>query len=119
MKGEVGFTPKRIFEAVQNGSIDDAVAAWSEITPAAEKMKAEIESVRSFIRSVYEDGKAWKAKTAGKKEFAEIATKTPYASLLFEAYSGKTETLDKIGTMEYTRFQKLQALRNSYNLQNS
>lgn len=118
MKGEVGFTPKRIFEAIQEGSIDDAVAAWKEIAPAAEKMKAEIESVKSFIRNVYEDGKMWKMKTPDKKAFAEVATATPYPSLLFEAYSGRTDTLDKVVAMEYSRFQKLQALKDGYNLQN-
>lgn len=89
IKGENGFTPKAIYNAILDGSADDALSAWPDISESVDKMRNKINELNNFFNEVYKQGIELKGKTSSKKEFAELAKKTNYANLLFDAYSGK------------------------------
>lgn len=114
VKGETGFTPKHIFEAIQNESIDDAIAAFPDIKEKVDEVKKEISEIDDFIFAIYQDAISLKGECANKKEFALKIKDLPYKSLMFEAYDGKRETIDNLKTMSYEKFQKLVSLKNEY-----
>ncbi|MCL2806247.1 MAG: hypothetical protein FWD26_09940 [Treponema sp.] len=59
LKGEDNFSDSRIFEAIRQGSIDDAIAAWPEIRQKTEEIKAEWIGFRNAVFSLCREGAAY------------------------------------------------------------
>jgi len=113
LKGEGHFSDTGVFEAIKNGSIDDAIAAWPEIRPRTEEITAEWINFRNAIASVCGKAKAYYQSCLqdcadnkeAKKRFAGFVLKDygSLSSFLFEAVkeNGDLEKLyNKIGYNE-------------------
>jgi len=59
LKGEDHFSDTRLFEAIKQGSIDDAVVAWPEITQRTEEITAEWIGFRKAVADICKDGIAF------------------------------------------------------------
>jgi hypothetical protein len=68
LKGEDHFSDERIFFAIRQGSIDDAVAAWPEIKTRTEEITAEWADFRSAVQTMCENAALYYAEI--KKEVA-------------------------------------------------
>ncbi|MCL2186236.1 MAG: hypothetical protein FWB86_10345 [Treponema sp.] len=95
LKGDDHFSDTRIFEAIKQGSIDDAVAAWPEIRQRTEEITAEWISFRNAAGNLCKKGieyfKACKEECADPKEAKKryamfvMGNHQPFSSFLFEA----------------------------------
>ena len=95
LKGDDHFSDARVFEAIKNGSIDDALAAWPEIRPRTEEITAEWIGFRNTVADIC--GKAAAYYESLKKEADDpkeakkryalyvLAQYKPLSSFLFEA----------------------------------
>jgi hypothetical protein len=96
LKGEGHFSDAGIFLALKHETIDDALAAWPEIRPRTEEIKAEWTSFKRELAELCEKARAYyetcpqdhvsDAKQA-KKQYALFVLENykPFSSFLFEA----------------------------------
>jgi len=59
LKGEDNFSDSRIFDAIRQGSIDDAVVAWPEIGKRADEITAEWIGFRNYVGELCKKGIAF------------------------------------------------------------
>jgi len=59
LKGEDHFSDDRIFFAIKQGSIDDAVTAWPEIRPKTDEITAEWINFRDAVKSLCKKAEAY------------------------------------------------------------
>ena len=96
LKGEDHFSDGKIFAAIIQGSIDDAVAAWPEIKPRTDEIIAEWTGFRNSINALCEKASAyyWQCqhecpgdpKEAKKRYAMYVMTNyKPLSTFLFEA----------------------------------
>ena len=112
MKGEDHFSNERIFTAIKQGSIDDALAAWPEIGPKTEEITAEWIDFRNAIAGLcgkaaeyYQD---CRKNCAGdqketKKRYAMFVLEKykPISSFLFEAIKENADMETSFNKIEY------------------
>jgi hypothetical protein len=95
LKGEDHFSDERIFFAIKQGSIDDAVVAWPEIRPKTDEITAEWIGFRNSIAALCKKAKDFYQQCKQENEDPKIAKKCyamyvmdkcqPVSSFLFEA----------------------------------
>ena len=85
LKGEDHFSDSRLFEAIKQGSIDDAVVAWPEITQRTEEITAEWISFRKAVADLCKDGVAF-YKAALKECSDSKEAKKRYALFVMEKH---------------------------------
>jgi len=96
LKGEDHFSDERIFAAIKQGSIDDALAAWPELRPRTGEITAEWAGFRAAVAGLCEKAAAYyrdckencadDPKEAKKRYAAFVLSKyKPFSSFLFEA----------------------------------
>ncbi|MCL2243512.1 MAG: hypothetical protein FWC03_03475 [Treponema sp.] len=111
LKGEDHFSDEKIFTAIKQGSIDDAAAAWPEISARTEKIKTEWISFRNETLSLcakaaiyYQDclKKCDDAKEA-KKRYAMfvLGNYKTFSTYLFEAIKPDADLEIIFNKMEY------------------
>jgi len=95
LKGEDHFSDERIFAAIKQGSIDDALAAWPELRQRTDEISAEWAGFRAAVAGLCEkaaayyrdcrEGCADDPKEAKKRYAAFVLSKyKPFSSFLFE-----------------------------------
>jgi hypothetical protein len=86
LKGEDHFSDERIFSAIKQGSIDDALAAWPEIRPRTEEITAEWIGFRNAVADLC--GKAAAYYQDCRKDYADDPkeAKKRYAMFVLEKY---------------------------------
>jgi len=86
LKGEDHFSDERIFMAIRQGSIDDALAAWPEIRPRTEEITAEWIGFRNAVAGLC--GKAAAYYQDCRKDHADDPkeAKKRYAMFVLEKY---------------------------------
>ena len=86
LKGEDHFSDERIFMAIRQGSIDDALAAWPEIRPRTEEITAEWIGFRNAVAGLC--GKAAAYYQDCRKNYADDPkeAKKRYAMFVLEKY---------------------------------
>jgi hypothetical protein len=95
LKGEDHFSDERIFFAIKQGSIDDAVVAWPEIRPRTDEITAEWIGFRNSIAALCKNAKDFYQQCKQENEDPKIAKKNyamyvmdkfhPVSTFLFEA----------------------------------
>jgi hypothetical protein len=113
LKGEGHFSDERIFGAIKNESIDDALAAWPEITGRTGEIRNEWKDFQGRLAALCERGAAYYRQCAeeeadlrrAKKRYAEFVLKDcgVFSSFLFEAIrenSGIERLLNRIEYQE-------------------
>jgi hypothetical protein len=96
LKGDDHFSDERVFAAIIQGSIDDALAAWPELRPRTEEIIAEWVKFRNDINSLCEKASTYyqnckqnfadNPKEAKKQYAMYVLTQyKPISSFLFEA----------------------------------
>ena len=95
LKGEDHFSDERIFFAIKQGSIDDAVVAWPEIRPRTDEITAEWIGFRNSIADLCKKAKDFYQQCKQENEDPKIAKKNyamyvmdkfhPVSTFLFEA----------------------------------
>jgi len=87
LKGEDNFSDSRIFDSIRSGTIDDAVAAWPEITQRTEEITAEWISFRNFVSELCKKGVEYYKncrKESGGSEADPKEVKKRYAQFVME-----------------------------------
>jgi hypothetical protein len=86
LKGEDHFSDERIFEAIKQESIDDALAAWPEIRPRMEEIIAEWVGFRKAVEALCEKASAYYQEC--KRDCADDPkeAKKRYAMFVLEKY---------------------------------
>jgi hypothetical protein len=86
LKGEDHFSDERIFTAIKQGSIDDALAAWPEIRPRTEEITAEWIGFRNAVADLC--GKAAAYFQDCRKDYADDPKEAQkrYAMFVLEKY---------------------------------
>ena len=114
LKGEDHFSDERVFTAIKQGSIDDALAAWPEIRPRTDEIIAEWVAFRNSVAGLCRKAAAYFEECRrdfsddpkeAKKRYAMFVLEKykPLSSFLFEAIKDNAdlETLyDKIDYKE-------------------
>ena len=95
LKGDGHFSDERIFAAMKQGSIDDALAAWPEIRPRTDEIIAEWIGFKNSVADLCKKAAAYyqdcREKTSdpreAKKQYAQfvLGTHKTFSSFLFEA----------------------------------
>ena len=95
LKGEDNFSDKRIFQAIKQGSIDDALAAWPEIGEKADEIKTQWINFQNDVKNLCNTGRTYYEnclKDTGelkeaKKRYAQYVMEKhkTFSSFLFEA----------------------------------
>ena len=85
LKGEDNFSDSRIFDAIRQGCIDDAIAAWPEIRQRTEEITAEWISFRNTVKSLCKKGLE-KFKQYQKENPDPKEAKKQYASFVLSQY---------------------------------
>ena len=85
LKGDEHFSDKRVFAAIKQGSIDDALAAWPELRPRTEEITAEWVGFRNAVADLC--GKAADYYQACKQDAADPKeAKKRYAMFVLEKH---------------------------------
>jgi len=95
LKGDDHFSDERVFAAIKQGSIDDALAAWPELRPRTNEISAEWAGFRGAVTGLCEKAAAYyrycrencagDPKEAKKRYAAFVLSKyKPFSSFLFE-----------------------------------
>jgi hypothetical protein len=95
LKGDDHFSDERVFAAIKQGSIDDALAAWPEIRPRTEEITAEWAGFRTAVAGFCEKAAAYYRECKegspddpkeAKKRYAAfvLSNYKPISSFLFE-----------------------------------
>jgi hypothetical protein len=82
VKGEGNYNDKSIFSAILSGDIDDAVAAWPELTERVDVLKAKFVEVLESIKDVTSWGKKLYATLIEQSEDAKAAKKLYAAEVM-------------------------------------
>ena len=111
LKGEDHFSDERIFSAIKQGSIDDALAAWPEIRPRTEEITAEWIGFRNAIAGLcgkaaayYQDcRKECADPKEAKKRYAlfVMGKYKPISSYLFETIRENADLETLYNKIEY------------------
>ena len=111
LKGEDHFSDERIFFAIKQGSIDDAVAAWPEIRPRTDEIIGEWIRFRNSVSALC--GKAANFYQHCKQEYADpkqakkiyamyvLDKRQPVSSFLFEAIKENADIETLFNKIEY------------------
>jgi len=86
LKGEDNFSNERIFSAIKQGSIDDALAAWPEIRPKTEEITAEWIGFRNSVAAFCEKAVAYYQDCRQTCVDDQKETKKRYAMFVLEKY---------------------------------
>lgn len=98
LKGEIGFTDQKVFEAIKAEAIDDAIGAFPEIIPQAERIKTTYLAYRNkikdlcdlglkeFIKAKYEYICSEDGYSDESYEVTEKEQKKKYAAWVFKNY---------------------------------
>jgi len=85
LKGEDHFSDSRLFMAIKQGSIDDAIVAWPEIKPRTEEISSEWITFRNIVKTLCKKAAIYydncKNETSDPKE-----AKKRYAIFVLEKY---------------------------------
>ncbi|MDR0444012.1 MAG: hypothetical protein LBH44_11470 [Treponema sp.] len=112
LKGEDHFSNERIFMAIKQGSIDDALAAWPEIRPKTEEIIAEWVGFRNNVANLCEKAAAHynqckqdctdNPKEAKKRYAMFVLTQyKPISSFLFETIKEDADLETLYNKIEY------------------
>jgi len=85
LKGEDHFSDERIFFAIKQGSIDDAVAAWPEIRPRTDEITAEWIAFRNDVAALCKKAADFYQQCRKENEDPKTAKKN-YAMFVLEKY---------------------------------
>jgi hypothetical protein len=86
IKGDDHFSDGRIFFAIRQGSIDDALAAWPEIRPRTEEIIGEWTSFRQAVMALCENAAAHYARCMEENAADAKLAKKQYAFFVLEKY---------------------------------
>ena len=112
LKGEDHFSDERIFFAIKQGSIDDAVVAWPEIIPRTNEITAEWIAFRGAVKGFCEKAAAYyqdcrqscadDPKEAKKRYAMFVLTKyKTFSTFLFEAIKENADLETIFNKIEY------------------
>jgi len=111
LKGEDHFSDERIFFAIKQGSIDDAVVAWPEIRPRTDEITAEWIGFRNSIAALCKKAKDFYQQCKQENEDPKIAKKNyamyvldkcqPVSSFLFEAIKENADLETLFNKIDY------------------
>jgi len=111
LKGEDHFSDSRLFDAIRQGSIDDAIVAWPEITQRTEEITAEWVGFRKAINDLCKTGVSFYQECLNensdpkeaKKHYASFVMgkyKT-FSSFLFDAVREEPEPEEIFNRIDY------------------
>ena len=111
MKGEDNFSDERLFTAIKQGSIDDAVAAWPEIRPKTEEITAEWIRFRNAVTTICREAvsyyldcqRGFTDPIDAKKKYAMFVMDKykPFSSFLFTAIKENADIEKLYDKIEY------------------
>jgi len=111
LKGEDHFSDERIFLAIKQGSIDDALVAWPELIPRTNEITAEWIGFRNSIAALCKKTADFYQQCRQKHEDPKIAKKyyamyvmdkcQPVSSFLFEAIKENADLETLFNKIEY------------------
>lgn len=93
LKGEDHFSDSRIFDAIKQGSIDDALAAWPELIPKADEITAEWIDFRNRVTAICDRAKAFHEICRNECPDDPKEAKKRYASHVMEKYQNVSSFL--------------------------
>jgi len=111
LKGEDHFSDSRLFDAIRQGSIDDAVAAWPEITQRTDEITAEWIGFRNTVSDLCKKGiafyqecqKDYSDPKEAKKRYASfvMGDHKTFSTFLFEAIKEGADLEPVFGKIDY------------------
>jgi hypothetical protein len=114
VKGEAGFSPKALFEVIKTGEIDDAIAAWPEITDRANEIVTAWTAFIDKVRNQVAQADTTLKTVNNRKDFAMWVQTQPkwLHSYLFLAGTDNIEErlLKLLNKLDYNEFQTLNEL---------
>lgn len=122
-KGEIGFTNKKVLEAMRSGSIDDVVAAFPEVIKQTENISSMIKElsilltvVKNFAIDVYSALMADNIRDK-RKEYAKFVMNnySEIKSIMFNSIKDGYSVDDEINSYSYEDIcEKLELLENNF-----
>ena len=117
LKGEDHFSDERVFTAIKQESIDDALAAWPEIRPRTEEIIAEWVGFKNAVENLCEKARGYYQKCredaegdpkAAKKRYAFYVLEkyNPLSSFLFEAIKEDADLETNYNKIDYKELKK-------------
>jgi hypothetical protein len=85
LKGEDHFSDERIFFAIKQGSIDDAIVAWPEIRPRTDEITAEWIGFRNSVNALCEKANDY-YQDCRREYYDQKEAKKRYAMFVMERY---------------------------------
>ena len=111
LKGEDHFSDSRLFDAIRQGSIDDAIVAWPEIAQRTEEITAEWISFRKAVADLCKEGMAYYQeclkesgdKKEAKKRYASFVMEKhkTFSTFLFDAVREDSDPETIFGKIDY------------------